>query len=53
MMIENSFLPRGRPRGLELDYSKSNQGSDLMVLTRLTRDGFIPMSESAWNLLVR
>jgi len=39
--------------GLELDYSKSNQGSDLVVLTRLTPDGFIPMSESAWNLLVR
>jgi hypothetical protein len=36
-----------------LDYSNDNQGSDLVVLTNLTPDGFKPMSLSAWDALVR
>ena len=39
--------------GLNLDYSNDNQGSDLVVLTSLTPDGFKPMSLSAWDALVR
>ena len=39
--------------GLSLDYSSDNQGSDLVVLTNLTSDGFKPMSLSAWDALVR
>jgi len=53
-----SFLKAVRGRkfdlgGLELDYSNDNQGSDLVVLTNLTPDGFKPMSTSAWDALVR
>ncbi len=33
--------------GLRLDYSNDNQGSDLVILTNLTPDGFQPMSLSA------
>ena len=39
--------------GLNLDYSNDNQGSDLVVLTSLTPDGFKPMSLSAWDALAR
>lgn len=39
--------------GLTLDYTTDNQGSDLVVLTHLTADGFTPMSVSAWDALVR
>ena len=39
--------------GLRLDYTDDNQGSDLVVLTNLTSDGFKPMSLSAWDALVR
>ncbi|TDJ16815.1 MAG: branched-chain amino acid ABC transporter substrate-binding protein [Gammaproteobacteria bacterium] len=39
--------------GLTLDYSNDNQGSDLVLLTNLTSDGFKPMSLSAWDALVR
>lgn len=39
--------------GLELDFSDDNQGSDLVVLTSLTEDGFKPMSLSVWDALVR
>ena len=39
--------------GLKLDYRNDNQGSDLVVLTNLTPDGFKPMSLSAWDALVR
>lgn len=39
--------------GLKLDFSKDNQGSDLVVLTSLTPDGFKPMSLKAWDALVR
>jgi ABC-type branched-subunit amino acid transport system substrate-binding protein len=39
--------------GLKLDYSNDNQGSDLVVLTNLSPDGFKPMSVSAWDALVR
>lgn len=39
--------------GLKLDFSNDNQGSDLVVLTNLTSDGFKPMSLSAWDALVR
>ena len=39
--------------GLKLDFSNDNQGSDLVVLTNLTPDGFKPMSVSAWDALVR
>jgi branched-chain amino acid transport system substrate-binding protein len=39
--------------GLKLDFSDDNQGSDLVVLTSLTPDGFKPMSLSAWDALVR
>jgi hypothetical protein len=39
--------------GLKLDFSKDNQGSDFVVLTNLTADGFKPMSLSAWDALVR
>lgn len=39
--------------GLKLDYSNDNQGSDLVVLTNLSSDGFKPMSVSAWDALVR
>ena len=39
--------------GLKLDFSDDNQGSDLVVLTSLTPDGFQPMSLSAWDALVR
>ncbi len=39
--------------GLKLDYSNDNQGSDLVVLTNLTPDGFKPMSLRAWDALVR
>lgn len=39
--------------GLKLDFSNDNQGSDLVVLTNLTSDGFKPMSVSAWDALVR
>ncbi len=39
--------------GLKLDFSNDNQGSDLVVLTNLTPDGFKPMSLSAWDALVR
>jgi len=39
--------------GLKLDYSNDNQGSDLVVLTNLSSDGFTPMSVSAWDALVR
>lgn len=39
--------------GIRLDYSDDNQGSDLVVLTNLTSDGFKPMSVSAWDALVR
>jgi len=39
--------------GLKLDYSKDNQGSDLVILTNLTPDGFKPMSVSAWDALMR
>lgn len=39
--------------GLNLDFTTDNQGSDLVVLTSLTPDGFKPMSVSAWDALVR
>ena len=39
--------------GIRLDYTDDNQGSDLVVLTTLTPDGFKPMSISAWDALVR
>lgn len=39
--------------GIRLDFSDDNQGSDLVVLTSLTSDGFKPMSVSAWDALVR
>ena len=39
--------------GLKLDYTNDNQGSDLVVLTNLTPDGFKPMSLRAWDALVR
>lgn len=39
--------------GLKLDYSNDNQGSDLVVLTNLSSDGFKPMPVSAWDALVR
>jgi ABC-type branched-subunit amino acid transport system substrate-binding protein len=39
--------------GLSLDFSNDNQGSDLVVLTNLTPDGFKPMTLSAWDALVR
>ncbi len=39
--------------GIELDFRDDNQGSDLVVLTNLTSDGFKPMSLSAWDALVR
>lgn len=39
--------------GLLLDFSDDNQGSDLVVLTNLTVDGFKPMSVSAWDALMR
>ena len=39
--------------GLKLDYSNDNQGSDLVVLTDLSPDGFKPMSVSAWDGLLR
>jgi len=39
--------------GLRLDFTDDNQGSDLVVLTSLTSDGFKPMSLSAWDALVR
>jgi ABC-type branched-subunit amino acid transport system substrate-binding protein len=39
--------------GLKLDFSSDNQGSDLVVLTSLTSDGFKPMPLSAWDALVR
>lgn len=39
--------------GLKLDFTTDNQGSDLVVLTNLTPDGFKPMPISAWDALVR
>jgi branched-chain amino acid transport system substrate-binding protein len=39
--------------GLMLDFSDDNQGSDLVVLTNLTTDGFKPMSVAAWDALMR
>jgi hypothetical protein len=39
--------------GLKLDFTTDNQGSDLVVLTNLTADGFKPMPLSAWDALVR
>ena len=39
--------------GLRLDYTDDNQGSDLVVLTNLTPEGFKPMSLAAWDALVR
>lgn len=39
--------------GLKLDFSDDNQGSDLVILTNLTPDGFKPMPLSAWDALVR
>ena len=39
--------------GIKLDYTNDNQGSDLVVLTALTPEGFRPMSISAWDALVR
>ncbi len=39
--------------GLKLDYTNDNQGSDLVVLTNLSPDGFKPMPVSAWDALVR
>jgi len=39
--------------GLKLDYSNDNQGSDLVILTNLTSDGFKPMSLNAWDALMR
>jgi branched-chain amino acid transport system substrate-binding protein len=39
--------------GLQLDFTDDNQGSDLVVLTSLSSDGFKPMSLSAWDALVR
>ena len=39
--------------GLKLDYSKDNQGSDLVILTNLTPNGFKPMSVNAWDALMR
>lgn len=39
--------------GLMLDFSDDNQGSDLVVLTNLTSDGFKPMTVTAWDALMR
>jgi len=39
--------------GLKLDFSNDNQGSDLVILTNLSPDGFKPMSVSAWDALMR
>jgi len=39
--------------GLKLDFTDDNQGSNLVVLTNLTTDGFKPMPLSAWDALVR
>jgi branched-chain amino acid transport system substrate-binding protein len=39
--------------GLKLDFSNDNQGSDLVILTNLSPDGFKPMSVSAWDAMMR
>ena len=39
--------------GLKLDFTDDNQGSDLVVLTNLTPDGFKPMPLTAWDALMR
>jgi len=39
--------------GIRLDFTNSNQGSDLVVLTIISPEGFKPMSISAWDGLVR
>lgn len=39
--------------GIKLDYTNDNQGSDLVILTNLTSEGFKPMSISAWDALMR
>lgn len=47
---------RGRKfelRGLKLDFSNDNQGSDLVLLTHLKDEEFRPMTTSAWRDMVQ
>ena len=38
--------------GLTMDFTDDNQGSDLVVLTRLTNGGFVPMRPGDWRTLL-
>ena len=38
--------------GLLMDFTDDNQGSDLVVLTHLTENGFEPMPNSQWDRLL-
>ena len=39
--------------GIALDFTTDNQGSDLVVLTHLTEDGWRPMPSRMWSRLLR
>ncbi|CAA6800487.1 MAG: ABC-type branched-chain amino acid transport systems, periplasmic component [uncultured Thiotrichaceae bacterium] len=38
--------------GLEMDFSDDNQGSDLVVLTKLLKNKWVPLKDSNWNALL-